>query len=594
MRSHRLSALAAGALLLTFAAPAAAIPPGGPVERRDGATAAVTARLVAPAGDVAFTGTGFGNGTVVSIKLDDGLVLPTTPAAGADVFQTVTADGAGAISGTLHLADVRAADQAKVAAGVHRLRLLSSAPAHSVHVDFAVKAPSGPPENLGGGSVFAGPAADLPIDFPFAGDPDLAYDDLPRLVAGSAIPYRFSGFDAGQSSVTIKVDDSQTSNLAVTTADGTGAGAGYGTADLAVGTHWLRVLSGVGGGTPRSIRAPFEVVPNDGRDVASSSAAVPGGNVAFAAQGLTRSPVDYVPNPAKGQTLQARLGAATPVTATADAAGAATGLVPIPDGTPAGTYDVVYWVGFAVQNDFPQGVFVRRVTVAGALPAATAALGAASVGTGGTVSYTLKGFAKNAGGGQKVAVSVDGGAALACVDTDVHGDATGAVTLPATVGAGAHTVGFAAGAECGGGAAAPTRAVSAALTVTAPPAPPAPPVLPAIPPKVVKPAIGSGALRVTGTKVTFLVTPGSATVRYAVTLRTRAAVKLTPRSKKRKVVTLAKRALTVRPGGTAQAITLVLTKDAKTLLRHHRSLAVSLRLTPAGGAAISRSLTLRK
>jgi hypothetical protein len=586
---------ATGLLLLTVAPQAAAIPPGGPLERRDGATVALAANVVAPGGDVAFTGTGFGAATVVSVKLDDGLLLPTTGDGAADVLLRVTADGAGAISGTIHLPDVRAADQPAVATGVHRLRFLASTPARSVHADFAVRALTGPPHIPGGATVALAPPADQLLDYPFAGDPDLAFDDLPRLVAGSAIPYRFSGFDTGQST-TLKLDDG--ANVATPTADGTGAGFGYAQADVAVGTHWIRFLSGVPSGTARSIRAPFEVVPNVGRGVRASTDAVPGGAVAFSTTGLTRSPVDYVPNPAKGQTLEARLGGETPVKVTADAAGAATGLVPVPGNLAPGTYDVAFWVGFAVQNDFPQALFVRKVKVAAALPAASATLAAPEAPAGGSVGFTLGAFAKDAGGGQKVAISVDDGAILSCVDADLQGAASGTLAVPATLTAGAHTVRFRAGDACVPGGAvseAPAREVTQTLGVTAPPPAVSPqPQIPPPPPVVRRPAITSTGLRLVNGKVKLLVRPGSTRVKTTVVLRTRGKVKLTARSKTAKVVTLARRTLTISPSGSIKTVTLTLTRDGKTLLARHRALAVTLQLVPASGTTISRLLTLRR
>jgi len=585
------------ALLLLALAPQAAqaIPPGGPLERRDGATVTLGANVVAPGGDVTFTGAGFGNASVVSVKLDDGLLLPATGDGAADVLLRVTADGSGAISGTIHLAGVRAADQAAVATGVHRLRFLTSTPARSVHADFAVKALTGPPHIPGGATVALSPPADQPLDFPFSGDPDLPYDDLPRLVAGSAIPYRFSGFDANQP-MTLKVDDG--ANLATPTADAGGAGAGYAAADVAVGTHWIRFLSGVPSGTARSIRAPFEVVSNAGRGVLASTSAVPGGNVAFSTTGLTRSPADYVPSPAAGQTLQARLGGQAPVRATASAAGVADGLVPVPSGLAPGTYDVAFWVGFAVQNDFPQALFVRRVTVAAALPDASATLAAAEASVGGSVGFALGAFAKEAGGGQKVAVSVDDGAVLQCVDTDVQGAASGTLALPATVAAGAHTVRFRAGAACVPGgpvAEAPARELAQALSVTAPPSALPNPGFRLPPPAVVRrPAIASTTLKAASGKVKISLRPGGAKVKTTIVLRTRDKVKLSPRSTKAKVVTLARRALTIASGTAARSVTLTLTRDGKALLARHRSLAVRLQIVPASGATISRTLTLRR
>jgi hypothetical protein len=593
--------LACAALLtLLLPATAAAIPPGGPTERRDGATVTITPKLVAPGGDVTFTGAGFGAGTVVSVKLDDGLLLPTTPAAGADVFQTVTASGSGEISGTLDLDAVRPADRAAVQDGAHRLRLLSSAPAHSVHADFAVTAlPAGPPEVPNGAAALLGPPADQLLDFPFAGDPDLAYPDVPRLVAGSVVPYRFSGFLAGQA-VTLKQGDGAT--VVSTAADGAGGGHGYAAADTTLpGTSWLRFLAGPAPDN-HSIRAPYAVVPNDGRDVTASLHAVPGGAVAFTTTGLVRSPADYIPLAGTGQTLEARLGDAAPVKVTAAGSGVATGLVPVAPGTPPGLYDVLFSVGFAVQNDFPQAAFVRKVLVDAELPAATAALGAAEAQAGTSVPVTLAGFARSAGGGQQVAVAIDGGPALACVDTDVQGGAGPAIAVPAALAAGAHTVRFRAGDGCVAGGAvtqAPAREVTAPLTVAAAPSPgpsttltqPTTPAAPTKPSAVKKPAIGSAALKARGGRVTLVLRPGSRTTKATVVVRTRAKLRLGGRAR---VLTLARRTLTLRAGGKALSASLTLSRDGRALLERRASVAVQIRVTPVAGVPVSRNVTLRR
>ncbi len=424
------AAASVAALAAALPASALAIPPGGPGETRNGATVTVSPRLVAPGGTVTIAGSGFSPGQTLNVKLDDGLLLPATPApGGADVFLTVVVDGSGNIPAAtdLDLDTVRPADQPAVQDGSHRVRVLSGSPvARSIHADFAVTTLSlGPPENLVGSgppppvpaSGFVGPPESELLEFPAAADPDLPYTDIPRLVAGSVVPFRFHDFPAAQL-VTLKRNDAAANELQLMS-DASGDGAGYVTPDTTQpGSNWIRFLTGPPP-NQRSVRAPYAIVPNtDGRGVKITRQVLASGSVAYATKALTRQPVDYVPLSNDGQTFRAQIQGEAPITQTANGAGVATGTLALPPGILPGTYTALFTIGFAKQNDFPQAVFARSFDVVAELPAATAALASATSLPGGTVSYTLGSFASNAGGGQKVGVYVDGVAApVDCVDT---------------------------------------------------------------------------------------------------------------------------------------------------------------------------------
>ena len=612
------AAASVAALAAALPAGALAIPPGGPGENRNGATVTVSPRLVAPGGTVTIAGSGFSPGQTLTIKLDDGLLLPATPApGGADVFLTVVVDGSGNIPAAtdLDLDTVRPADQPAVQDGSHRVRVLSGSPvARSIHADFAVTTLSlGPPENLVGSgppppvpaSGFVAPPESELLEFPAAADPDLPYTDIPRLVAGSVVPFRFHDFPAAQL-VTLKRNDAPANELQLMS-DAAGDGSGYVTPDTTQpGSNWIRFLTGPPP-NQRSVRAPYAIVPNtDDRGVKVTRQVLATGGVAYATKALTRQPVDYVPLSNDGQTFRAQIVGEAPITQTANGAGVAIGTLALPPGILPGTYTALFTIGFAKQNDFPQAVFARSFDVVAELPAATAALGSATSLPGGTVSYTLGSFASNAGGGQKVGVYVDGVPAPAdCVDTDVAGDHAGSFALPAGVGVGAAIVRFVAGSQCVTGGATtqpPARDVAAALTVVAAPVPPPPPPVaapprPGPPPVPLKSPLSvlSKSLRVSkGGTITLSLKPASVRVNTAITIKTQKPVKLKKSSKNKKVVTIAKRSFISTPGAASRSVKLTLTKDGKTLLKRLKTVLVRISVTPAGGKAVTRNVRLSR
>lgn len=616
----------AAALMAAIAASALAIPPGGPGENRGGSAVVTIAApaVVAPPGSTApgpgpgdppvatdvvrFTGSGFPANADVFLKLDDGLVLPTTPAPGApgaDVFAKLTTSPAGAFAGSVDLEEVRAADRGIVGDGAHLLRFLVSSPAaRSVHAGFAVRATLPANPGNGAGSGFVSPPPDQLWEFPQAADPDRPYEGVPRLVAGSVVPYRYAGFTAGQT-VNIRPNDTG-APLLQAPADAGGEGSGYLRLDTSTpGSNWLRLL-GANTGTPpntvaRSLVAPYAIVPNaTGRDVKLARHVLAGSSLAFATQALTRDPADYVPIPPSGQTFRAQIEGEAPNPAqTADATGVATGTLAVPPGHAPGAYTALFTIGFAKQNDFPQAVFARPFQVVTELPPATAALAAAGAAPGATVAFTLGSFARNAGGGQRVAVHVDGVAApVACLDADVAGDATGSFALPGGLAAGPRAIRFVAGSECVAGGPLtqpPAREVERVLTI-------APPqdLRPGAPPPVERPAATGIAIRSTTLRVgarwtiALLLRPASTRVRTTIVIRTQRRVRLAGRSRATRVVTIARRAYTSVPGRATRTVRLALTRDGRSLLRRVRSVRVQVRVTPVGGRAVTKVVTLRR
>jgi hypothetical protein len=219
------------------------------------------------------------------------------------------------------------------------------------------------------------PPADQLWEFPAPADDDRPYSGIPRLVAGSLVPFRFGAFLPGQL-VTLKHNDAAANALQLS-ADASGNGSGTVAVDTSTpGTSWIRFLAGPPP-NQRSIRAPYAVVANtDGRDVSVSPTVAPGGNLAYATRGLTRRPVDYVPNPPTGQTFRLQIDRGAPITVTAGADGVATGTIPVPASLAAGTHTALFTIGFTKQNDFPQAVFARTFQVATPAVAAPPAVAA--------------------------------------------------------------------------------------------------------------------------------------------------------------------------------------------------------------------------
>jgi hypothetical protein len=555
-RSRRLgtAAVALLATLLTalFAAPAMALPPGGPNEQRGGATLKVTSTFVSPAdpaidssGIVSFSGQGFAAGEVLVVKVDDGDVRPTTvpatPPGGVpnatDGFAWVTADGDGAVRGTVDLKQTRAADQPKVARGKHHIRLISSTP-RSVHADFVVATrATGPTVPRGQSAAFVGPAADQPVSW-LPGEQ--AFADIPTLVPGSLIPYRVSGYPAGQS-VSIKVDNGGADNPMnpaaprtdpltggnlpadvwhrfVVGADGTASGVFAGPTDASkAGGHLLRFLGARTTAEPApadntSHWAPFAI---DGgtaaRTVDVAASAQRGGTLSLTGSGLQKTPfyLSYGPgNTGDGQTVTARLdGTGTPFDVRANNDGTLAGALPIPAGTSLGTHTVDLYVGFRAGSDFPQAVHRRTFEV-----------------------------------------------------TEVVTHTTPAPPTP--------------------------------TTPVAPPAPgPSPKPLPASERAV---RVASTSLKATRNRVGLKLRRGSVARKLALTVRTKAKVRV---GKRKRVVTLAKATSTVKAGTAKQSVTvkLKLTAQGRALLRRVTKVRVVVRVAPTakGAKATTRTVWLR-
>jgi hypothetical protein len=403
-------ALLAVLLLAVFAAHALALPPGGPNEQRGTATLSVTRTFVPPVGAsgtdpgiVAFTGQGFAANEVLVVKLDDGDVrpttVPTTPPGGvpnaSDGFAWVTADASGAISGSIDLSQTREADKPKVAAGKHHIRLISSNP-RSIHADFVVSSlATGPTKQVGSSAAWVGPAADQPVSWLT----DHVYDDIPSFVPGSLIPYRVTGYPAGQT-VSVKIDNGGTDNPMnppspvvdpltggnlpadvwhrfVVAADGTASGVFVGpTGAAAGGAHLVRFLGAVtstGGTNNTSHWAPFAIAGSAAaRTVDLAASGQRGRSVALAGSGLLKSAFYLAGGPGNtgdGQTVTARLdGTGTPFYVRANNDGTLTGELPIPADTALGTHEVVLYVGFRAGSDFPQAVYRRSFEVTEFVP----------------------------------------------------------------------------------------------------------------------------------------------------------------------------------------------------------------------------------
>jgi hypothetical protein len=406
-------ALLATLLAALFAAPAMALPPGGPNEQRGGAMLGVSPTFATPpnaevetSGIVSFSGQGFTPGEVLVVKVDDGAVRPTTvpatPPGGVpnatDGFTWVTADGAGAVQGTVDLKQTRAADQPKIAQGKHHLRLISGTP-RSIHADFVVAArATGPTQARGSSAAFVGPGADQPVSW-LPGDQPFA--DIPTFIPGSLIPYRVSGYPAGQT-VSIKVDNGGPDNPMnpttprtdpltggnlpadvwhrfVVGADGTASGVFAGPTDASkAGGHLLRFLGARTTTEPApadntSHWAPFAIEAGAAsRTVDIAAAAQRGRALSLTGSGLLKTPfyLSYGPgNTGDGQTVTARLdGTGTPFDVRANNDGTLTGALPIPADAALGTHTVDLYVGFRAGSDFPQAVYRRTFEVTEFVP----------------------------------------------------------------------------------------------------------------------------------------------------------------------------------------------------------------------------------
>jgi hypothetical protein len=562
-----------------------ALPPGGPNEQRGGATLTVAPTFVSTAdpavpasGVVTFTGQGFAPGEVLVVKVDDGDVrpatVPATPPGGVpnatDGFAWVTADGSGAVQGTVDLKQTRTADQPKVAQGKHHIRLISSTP-RSIHADFVVGArATGPTVKRGSSAAFVGPGADQPVswlpgDQPFAG--------IPTFVPGSLIPYRVSGYPAGQS-VSIKIDNGGADNPMnpatprtdpitggnlpadvwhrfVVGADGTASGVFAGPTNTAPGGHLLRFLGARTTTDPApadntSHWAPFAISRCvSSRSVDVSTTAPQGGRLAISGSGLLKTAF-YLnggpDNTGDGQTISVRVGDGAVQYLRADNAGHLTGTATVPADAAVGSdVPVTVFSGFRAGSDFPQAVWRTsfRVTEAGT--------------------------------------------------------ATGPLPAPRPVNA--------LPVECDPNGQPPTDAPiqetpQPPLVGTGPPGPqpaPAPTPTPKPSPAPERAArVASTSLKARKNRIALRLRRGSVARRLAVTVRTKAKVRV---GKRKRVVTLAKATSTVKAGTAGQSATvrLKLTAEGRALVRRVTKIRVVVRVVPKakGAKATTRTVWLR-
>jgi hypothetical protein len=505
------------------------------------------------AGAITPQGLGFTPGTAVDVALDG------APLAGA----SITTDAGGDFPAAARLTIPGA-----TATGPHTLTFATGAVTATVPV-----------------TVTGAPAATL---------------DTPAVRPGGRVAVTLDGFvgiaGTGQK-VALKLEPEPVGACVTTTVDGDGVASAGVPASLAPGTYTLRVLAGtscVAGGTQDDL--PGRMVPLSVTvDAAAPAATVPakgsiGGAIAVTGSGFGAS-----------EAVTARLdGVATGATITTKPDGTLSASVLVPAGTAPGTHLVTL-----------RSATGGAAATFAAVPAPAGAVTRAKVTAGGELAFTFSGFVLGDGsGGQKVAVKVDSGDTLACVQADAGGDGAGTITVPAATTLGAHTLRLLAGTACvqgGGVAEAPGRSVGVALTVVAADAPaggggtgaagtPAPaPVLlppgtPAGPPPpatVVPTAPKPRTAKLKDGKLVLTLAGGTAQ-RVAVTVTTPGRVRLT-RTGRAKVVTLAR--ATVTRAGTVR---LALTRDGKALLKRKGKMKVKVRIAPSagGGPAVTTTLTL--
>jgi hypothetical protein len=572
-------ALLAALLSTLFAAPAMALPPGGPNEQRGGATLKVTSTFVAapdPAvptsGVVSFTGQGFAAGEVLVVKVDDGDVrpatVPPTPPGGVpnatDGFAWVTANGEGAIQGTVDLKQTRTADARKVAQGKHHLRLISSTP-RSIHADFVVATrTTGPTQARGASAAFVGPGADQPVSW-LPGDQP--FSDIPTLIPGSLIPYRVSGYPAGQT-VSIKVDNGGEGNPMnpptprvdpltggnlpadvwhrfVVGPDGTASGVFEGPVDVTGGGHLLRFL----GARTTTDAAPADNTSHwapfafsrcvSSRSVDVSTTAPQGGQLEISGSGLLKTSFYLNGGPGNtgdGQTVGVRVGDGDVQFLRAANSGHLTGTGAVPADAPVGSeVPVTVFVGFRAGSDFPQAVLRTSFRVT------------------------------------------------------ASGTATGPLPPPRPVNA--------LPIECDPNPQPPTEPPSTETPQTPIVPPPGPPLFPAPTPTPTPERgarVASTSLKATKNRITLKLRRGSVARKVAVTVRTKAKVRVGTR---KRIVTLAKATSTVKAGTAKQSATvkLQLTAEGRALLKRVTKVRVVVRVAPTGkgGKAATRTVWLR-
>ncbi len=249
------------------------------------------------------------------------------------------------------------------------------------------------------------------------------------------------------------------------------------------GATWLRFLGGSVTTEPdglgkkllaQSFTAPFVVLNSATGYAEVTTLAHTPGSVNNASIGVTLRGFERQDGEG-GQKVAFKIDGAGPVLGCieTDGDGDAAGTVALPDDLElvAGPHVLNVLAGSAC-GEGPQAPG-RSLSLA--FTVTTAAVTSTQHVPGGEVTVRLDRFLKKGVyGGQKVAFKVDGGATLACATTDVQGNGTATVPLPADLTLGAHTLNVLAGTACGEGADLPARSIPLSFTVTAAPPAPAP------------------------------------------------------------------------------------------------------------------------
>lgn len=451
-----------------------------------------------------------------------------------------------------------------------------------------------------------------------------------RIAPGAVVTVTGTGFQSGEI-VSLKLDDGRLARpdggdvLATATAlaDGTLTGS-FDLDDVAApptdGKHDVRALSTPGAGA-RSVHADFIVTSKPagpGTTALGAASIAPGADQ----PGPYGGSFDGIPQLVAGSELPYRVTDYVPgqvATFRIDDAPAPFPLqTPVPaDGTLVGTLPA------AVATDGRLGSSWLRVLGAAPNPRSRIAPYAVVPGDGRSVAvdtpllppgdavrFSGQGlvrpvFYRLMSRGQTVQVRLDGGPAQT-FDADVTGALAGAIRLPADVAAGTHRLQFWVGFKAENDApqlvttkaftvdpaAPPVDPVpqAAPLATTPAPAPTTPAVVPAPPaaPRVVPPSIASTRLTLRSGRVAVVIRGAG---KGRLTLTTVKAFR-TAKGKKPKPVTLASASYDVA-AGRSRTFTLELTTAGTRLLKARRSLGVVVRITRTGGAAVTKSLTLK-
>jgi hypothetical protein len=323
----------------------------------------------------------------------------------------------------------------------------------------------------------------------------------------------------------------------------------------------------------------------------------PGGRFAFRIR-------DAVGVTGAGQKVAVVVNEVTLACVTADATGSATGTAILPATTPTGDpQPASVSVGFATgtsckglaaqpaEVDLPGALAPKALATSAAAPVLDAAAGRA----GASATLTGEGFSSTG----TPTVELDGALVPSSLTVDGSGRLTGALPIPAATPTGTHTIVVTAGTT----SAVALLEVAAPLvpdptpttpTTTTTPTVPTTPVTPTTPvgpttPKVVAGTASSLTSRPGNRKIRLVVKGGSA-VSTAVTIRSKAKVRLSSKKRaKAKIVVLARRTLTK-----AGTYDLTLTKDGRALLKRSKRVKVVVTVAPKGGKAVTRTLTLKR